>query len=296
MVSVQAYGALESGAPQRRQGGRAVRPAAWLALALTAVVALACVAVMGGGSAQPVEAAEMNTYSNWLGKLSGKPEFDAGGGQEAHLANAALPFSQKVGSMQGQDFVKDVHEPTPQGDASSPWESVPKKLALFSKTVGEEEVVYNKLKKIVGLGAPPAPQSLVVHVAERGPMGPPGPRGSRGAVGKVGQQGVDGPPGPPGEKGRKGKRGPIGPTGLKGFPGAEGKRGFEGKVGKRGAKGPEGDKGKTGFPGMPGDVGPPGLQGRNGYRGKVGNTGPSGHNGPRGRSHLKWVLTRLNQS
>mmetsp|Transcript_43069 Transcript_43069/g.107777 ORF Transcript_43069/g.107777 Transcript_43069/m.107777 type:complete len:297 (+) Transcript_43069:31-921(+) len=296
MVSVHAYGSMEEGAP-RRAPRSSVRPAAYLALALTAVVALACVAALGGGgSAAPVEEAELNTYRGWLGKLSGKPEYESGGGQESHLANAALPFSSKIGSLQGEDFAKDVHEPTPQGDPSSPWESVPKKLAVFKATVGEEEKVYEKLKKIVGLGAPPAPQSLVVHVAERGPPGPPGNRGSRGSVGKTGSAGMVGPPGPPGDKGRRGKRGPIGPTGLKGFPGPEGKRGFEGKVGKRGAKGPEGPKGKTGFTGMPGDVGPPGLQGRNGYRGPVGKTGPRGRNGPRGQSHIKWIITRLRQA
>ncbi len=110
MVSVQAYGSMEEGA-RRRETRRVVRPAAYLALALTALVALACVAALGGGGSAgggPVEAAEINTYKGWLGKLSGDPEYESGGGQESHLANAALPFSSKIGSLQGKDFAKDV--------------------------------------------------------------------------------------------------------------------------------------------------------------------------------------------
>lgn len=90
------------------------------------------------------------------------------------------------------------YQPSLQGPGPSPWESIPDKLAQFQNTVEREKVVYDKLKAILDDNAKPAPQSLVVHVAERGPVGPHGSRGARGVPGDQGPKGPSGAPGPPG--------------------------------------------------------------------------------------------------
>lgn len=233
------------------------------------------------------------TYTGWLGGLTADPASSADAGEQvSETANAVLPFSSRIGSLQGKDFVGDAHEATPTDAGPSSWKTVPQKLAAFKANVEREMVAYKKLKEIVGDGTPD-PEALVVKVAERGPRGPIGHRGRRGDFGLAGQQGPPGPPGPPGDKGKRGMRGGIGPTGLKGFPGAEGKRGYEGKVGKRGPQGPEGAKGKSGFPGMDGDTGAPGPQGPNGEVGAKGSTGHAGAAGPRGHSETKFIQTRI---
>lgn len=326
MVHVQpAYGTLAGSGTVTRQRQRPVAALALMALAVVALASVAFTESYGRGTVslmqqQLDEAAqkpkdakasedakgakdaeeskgdgEINTYPDWLKTLSKNPEWDSTQDQvqERHLANSAVPYSQRIGSLQGKDFADDVYQPSLQGPGASPWESIPQKLAEFKTTVEREEMVYNKLKAILDDNAKPAPEALVVHVAERGPPGPKGPRGARGPPGDQGPQGPAGPPGPPGDDGPRGPRGVIGPTGLKGFPGAVGERGFEGRVGKRGPMGAEGPKGKKGFKGMPGDAGPPGPQGANGDRGEQGPRGKDGPDGDPGQGIQKFLLSEL---
>lgn len=327
MVLIQpAYGTLAGGSTVRARERQ--RPVVALALLALAVVALACVAFSDGygmgrfelmqqqladaasdkaasavgkgdkAASSDKKGGNIDTYPDWLKTLSADPEWDSTQDQvqERHLANSAVPYSQTIGSLQGKDFAGDVYQPSLQGPGPSPWESIPDKLAHFKTNVEREEKVYNKLKAILDNNAKPAPQALVVHVAERGPPGPKGPRGSRGIPGDQGPQGPTGPPGPPGDDGPRGARGVIGPPGLKGFPGAVGERGFEGRVGKRGDMGAEGAKGKKGFPGLPGDAGPPGPQGANGDRGESGPRGKNGPDGDPGVGIQKFLLSEKQAS
>lgn len=125
MVSVQAYGTLESGAPAaaRRRSTRAI--AALAGLALVAVACLAVVESTRGASKvaledSPKAAAKEtgkedtgpSTYKSWLGGLTADPASSADAGeQESETANAVLPFSAKIGSLQGTDFAQDVVRP-----------------------------------------------------------------------------------------------------------------------------------------------------------------------------------------
>lgn len=85
-----------------------------------------------------------------------------------------------------------------QADYTDPSEEVPQQLAKFAKVVDMERAKYKALKMLVDANEAPAPEALVVRVAERGMPGPKGPRGVRGADGDVGPQGPNGAPGPPG--------------------------------------------------------------------------------------------------
>jgi hypothetical protein len=128
MVLIQpAYGTLAGSTVSVRERKR---PVVALSLLSLAVVALACVAFTdsyGNGNvelmqqqldaaaaaATPVAAgkkSEINTYPDWLKTLQKDPEWDSSQEQvqQAHLANSAVPYTQKIGSLQGKDFVNDV--------------------------------------------------------------------------------------------------------------------------------------------------------------------------------------------
>ena len=89
-------------------------------------------------------------------------------------------------------------KPSVQADYTDPSEEVPQQLAKFKKVVDMERAKYKTLKMLVDANEAPAPEALVVRVAERGMVGPKGPRGLRGADGDEGVQGPNGAPGTPG--------------------------------------------------------------------------------------------------
>jgi hypothetical protein len=132
MVLIQpAYGTLAGSTVSVRERKRPVAALAFLALS---VVALSCIAFMdsyGNGNvelmqqelaaaaadagnqaaaAQTGKKGDINTYPDWLKTLERNPEWDSSQEQvqQAHLANSAVPYSQKIGSLQGKDFVNDV--------------------------------------------------------------------------------------------------------------------------------------------------------------------------------------------
>jgi hypothetical protein len=118
----------------------------------------------------------------------------------------------------------------------------------------KEKKAVSELQDYVNAHALAQPESLVVHVGQRGPRGARGARGPRGPTGDQGTKGDTGPRGPPGNKGRTGAQGPQGATGKKGPLGAPGADGFPGAPGPRGAIGFEGPEGPPGQKGPDGSV------------------------------------------
>ena len=197
---------------------------------------------------------------------------------------------KKVGMMQGADFAKDLTASMATPVDMDEINKLPKKLQKIALAMKREKEYVADLQKIVDAHSMPDPESVVVHVGQRGPVGAKGPRGFRGATGDQGTKGPPGPKGPTGERGERGNQGPIGPTGDKGAIGPQGRTGFPGRRGARGTVGIEGPEGPEGASGSMGGVGPPGPQGPNGGNGMEGGPGATGDQGPQGPGNLLTCL------
>eukprot|EP00960_Hanusia_phi_P053186 761898-Hanusia_phi.AAC.2 len=237
-------------------------------------------------------------YASWLKTLSGPVDYQTGKEYDdkfesqsmshvgiSHLLPGALPSMKKIGEMQGADFAADVTARIATPVDTEEINELPLKLQKIAKLVKNEKSYVDDLKKIVDAHSLPDPESIVVHVGQRGPRGARGPRGPRGPTGDQGTKGPTGPQGPPGEQGRRGIQGPQGLQGETGPPGPKGRQGLPGLKGPRGAEGIEGPEGEEGSPGPDGGVrevtwtGPPGPQGPNGMNGMQGNPGLTGAQG-----------------
>lgn len=206
-------------------------------------------------------------YVDWLKTLKGPGDyqtgdeyddkFDGGGMPHmdvTHLVHSALPGSKVVAGMDGSDFALDVTSKMAAPVNRDEINQLPMKLQELEKRMVKEKKVVSELQDYVNAHALAQPESLVVHVGQRGPRGARGARGPRGPTGDQGTKGDTGPRGPPGNKGRTGAQGPQGATGKKGPLGAPGADGFPGAPGPRGAIGFEGPEGPPGQKGPDGSV------------------------------------------
>ncbi|EKX32650.1 hypothetical protein GUITHDRAFT_156265 [Guillardia theta CCMP2712] len=231
-------------------------------------------------------------YASWLKTLSGPVDYQTGKEYDdkfesqsmshvgiSHLLPGALPSMKKIGDMQGADFAADVTARIATPVDTEEINELPLKLQKISKLVQNEKTYVDDLQKIVDAHSLPDPESIVVHVGQRGPRGARGPRGPRGPTGDQGTKGPTGPQGPQGEQGRRGIQGPQGEQGETGPPGPKGRQGLPGLKGPRGTEGIEGPEGEEGQPGPNGETGPPGPQGPNGMNGMQGNPGLTGPQG-----------------
>ena len=284
MAAQASYGAvqpyeLEPSSRVRTRGHNAAKVAAVAALALVAAVVLAGAAVAGYAASAPVSLADPG-YLKWLKTLNGPVDYQTGKEYDdrfdsesmphmdiTHLVPSALPGMKKVGMMQGADFAKDLTASMATPVDMDEINKLPKKLQQIATMMTREKEYVADLKKIVDAHSKPDPESIVVHVGQRGPVGAEGPRGFRGPTGDQGQKGPTGPKGPTGEVGERGDQGPMGPTGDEGNEGPKGRTGFPGRRGARGEVGIEGPEGPEGAPGSMGGRGPPGPQGPNGGNG-----------------------------
>ena len=301
MAGQPSYGAVQSepARPPARGRGNAARAVA--ALALVAAAAIGCAALSGFAGA-PVALADPG-YLKWLKTLNGPVTYQTGKEYDdrfdsqsmphmdiTHLVPSALPGMKKVGMMQGADFAKDLTASMATPVDMDEINKLPKKLQKIALAMKREKEYVADLQKIVDAHSMPDPESVVVHVGQRGPVGAKGPRGFRGATGDQGTKGPPGPKGPTGERGERGNQGPIGPTGDKGAIGPQGRTGFPGRRGARGTVGIEGPEGPEGASGSMGGVGPPGPQGPNGGNGMEGGPGATGDQGPQGPGNLLTCL------
>lgn len=253
------------------------RSSVLVGLAALTVVALACALIAhwraAPGTAELAAAARRTQladpgYVNWLKHLKGPVDyqtgkeyddrFDSSGMQHmdaTDLVPSALPGSKRVGEMQGDDFAMDVTASMAKPVDRDEINELPLMLKKMEKKITTEKEYVEELQKYVDDHAKPQPESLVVHVGQRGPQGAKGPRGPRGPTGDQGTKGDKGPLGPPGARGRVGVQGPQGPKGPEGPVGPKGKMGYPGPLGRRGAVGIEGPEGVPGEPGPDGEVG-----------------------------------------
>lgn len=283
------YGSLPEGgrAPARRSS-----TGVYAVIAVLAGAALVGVALQARSAPQELAGAG---YVGWLKTLNGPVDYQTGKEHDATFDSAgmphadisemvpsALPKSEKVAAMQGEDFAKDVVEgslpPVDQDEINK----MPKKLLSIKAAVAKEQVLVDDLKEIVDAHSVPQPESIVVHVGQRGPRGADGPRGVRGGVGDQGTKGDTGPVGPLGDVGKRGFQGERGVDGALGPLGEQGRTGYLGRPGTRGTVGIEGPEGPEGGPGRDGEFGPPGPQGPNGANGMEGSKGNMGHEGSAG--------------
>ena len=303
MTGQPSYGSvhLEAAHPQRPV--RVTRTVAFAALALLASCIIAAVALVSAASA-PVSLADPG-YLKWLKTLNGPVTYQTGKEYDdrfdsesmphmdiTHLVPSALPGMKKVGMMQGADFAKDLTASMATPVDMDEINKLPAKLEKIAAAMKREKEYVNDLQKIVDAHSMPNPESVVVHVGQRGPVGAAGPRGYRGPTGDQGTKGPPGPKGPTGEKGERGLQGTIGPTGDKGDMGPQGRTGFPGRHGARGTVGIEGPEGDEGDSGLTGGLGPPGPQGPNGGNGMEGGPGATGNQGPQGDGE-KLVCLRI---
>jgi len=252
------------------------------------------VAVVAAGGDAPVALADPG-YLKWLKTLNGPVDYQTGKEYDdrfdsqsmphmdiTHLVPSALPSMKKVGMMQGADFAKDLKASMATPVDMDEINKLPAKLQKIAAAMKREKAYVGELQEIVDAHSMPDPESIVVHVGQRGPVGAKGPRGFRGPTGNQGKKGPPGPKGPTGERGERGLQGPIGPTGAKGPIGPKGRQGFPGKKGARGTVGIEGPEGAEGISGPVGGMGPPGPQGPNGGNGMEGGPGATGDQGAQG--------------
>ena len=292
------YGSVpDTGTPEQGRSARAPRgTAALVTVAVLACFAAAAIGLVFGGSpaSAPVALADPG-YLKWLKTLNGPVDYQTGKEYDdrfdsqsmphmdiTHLVPSALPGMKKVGMMQGADFAKDLKASMATPVDMDEINKLPAKLQKIAAAMKREKSYIGELQEIVDAHSMPDPESIVVHVGQRGPVGAKGPRGFRGPTGNQGKKGPPGPKGPTGEPGQRGLQGPIGPTGAKGPVGPKGRTGFPGKRGARGTVGIEGPEGDEGSSGSVGGMGPPGPQGPNGGNGMEGGPGRTGDQGPQG--------------
>ena len=80
-----------------------------MAIAGLALATIACLAVVTAGGGRIAAVEENTTYTKWLGGLTADPASSADAGEQvSETANAVLPFSSRIGSLQGKDFVGDA--------------------------------------------------------------------------------------------------------------------------------------------------------------------------------------------
>ena len=289
--AVPAAGTPAAGMTRRRVTVASVGVGALAALALVAAV---CLTALGASGVRRVALADPG-YLKWLKTLNGPADYQTGKEYDdrfdsqsmphmdsTHLVPSALPGMKKVGMMQGADFARDLVASKASPIEADEINKLPAKLQKIAAAMKREKAYVADLQKIVDAHSLPDPESVVVHVGQRGPVGARGPRGFRGPTGNQGSKGPPGPRGPTGEPGERGNQGPIGPTGVKGAPGPKGRTGFPGRRGARGEVGIEGLEGPEGDAGSPGGRGPPGPQGPNGGNGMEGGPGATGAQGPQG--------------
>jgi hypothetical protein len=233
-MEVPSYGALEAPWEQKAGRGRARWPI-MAGLAFSAAAAIVCVAV-GMNGAQPessmlVGAARTQSladpgYVDWLKTLKGPVDyqfgkeyddrFDSSGMPHmdaTDLVPSALPGSKRVGEMDGSAFANDVTASIATPVDRDEINKLPLMLQGMKKKLKEEKKLVKKLSDYVNAHTLPQPESIVVHVGQRGPAGA---RGGPGVRGPPGDQGEKGDTGPRGLVGQQGKRGEQGPQGLKG--------------------------------------------------------------------------------
>lgn len=248
----------------------------------------------GYAASTPVSLADPG-YMKWLKTLNGPVDYQTGKEYDdrfdsesmphmdiTHLVPSALPGMKKVAMMQGADFANDLKSSMATPIDMDEINKLPAKLEKIATAMKREKAYVSDLQKIVDAHSLPDPESIVVHVGQRGPVGAKGPRGFRGGTGDQGKKGPPGPKGPTGEKGERGLQGPIGPVGIKGGIGPKGRTGFPGRRGARGTVGIEGLEGPEGGSGALGGNGPPGPQGPNGGNGMEGGPGSTGDQGAQG--------------
>ena len=270
--------------------------AAVAALVIFAAAVCVCVAVLRIHASSPTSLADPG-YLKWLKTLNGPVDYQTGKEYDdrfdsesmphmdiTHLVPSALPGMKKVGMMQGADFAKDLTASMATPLDRDEINKLPAKLEKIAVKMKKEKEIVKELQQIVAAHMLPDPESIVVHVGQRGPFGAEGPRGFRGPTGDQGQKGPPGPEGPGGEQGERGDQGPQGPVGDKGPEGRKGHTGFDGLRGARGEIGIEGLEGEEGASGSTGGQGPPGPQGPNGGNGLEGGPGSVGQQGPPGGS------------
>mmetsp|Transcript_24398 Transcript_24398/g.47367 ORF Transcript_24398/g.47367 Transcript_24398/m.47367 type:complete len:437 (-) Transcript_24398:41-1351(-) len=242
-------------------------------------------------------------YVKWLKGLHGPVTYQTGKEHDdkfessgmthmdiTDLVPSALPASERVGQMQGDDFAMDVSSSMAAPVNRDEINQLPMKLQALVQKMKKEKKMVKELEEVVGKHSLAQPESLVVHVGQRGPAGAKGARGPRGPTGDQGTKGATGPKGPTGEKGRTGSQGPQGPVGKKGRLGPAGKAGYPGPPGPRGEVGIEGPEGVPGMAGPKGATGPPGMQGPNGGNGLEGATGLAGMQGMDGPQKTVWCM------
>mmetsp|Transcript_50742 Transcript_50742/g.123020 ORF Transcript_50742/g.123020 Transcript_50742/m.123020 type:complete len:429 (-) Transcript_50742:111-1397(-) len=307
------YGTADAAA---RRGAAPVRRRTLIVMAVAAVAVLACVVRVsrtgaGGVGIELVEAARTTQlagpgYVKWLKTLKGPVDYQTGKEHDdkfessgmthmdvTDLVPSALPGSKRVGEMQGEDFARDVSASMAAPVDRDEINKLPMKLQALVTKMKQERKMVDELQTYVGQHSLAQPESLVVHVGQRGPTGARGARGPRGPTGDQGTKGPTGKRGPTGEKGRRGSQGPQGPMGKKGRVGPIGRTGYPGPPGPRGEVGIEGPEGPPGFAGPKGARGPPGMQGPNGGNGQEGATGLAGMQGMDGPRKTIWCMKTI---
>lgn len=239
------YGSVEDmSAPRSRQ----IRPTTLAAVIFSLGVVVATVLVVSMDSVSSATKTDLLNpsktqarmtqladpgYVDWLKTLSGPVDYQTGKEYDdefasqgmkhigiSHLLPSALPGSKTVGDMQGADFASDVVASMQQQTVDSDEiNKLPAQLEKIKAKIKAEKALVGELKKIVDAHTIPNPESIVVHVGERGPQGAKGPLGPRGPDGDQGTKGSKGPTGPPGDMG---PRGVQGIQGMKGSPGPDG--------------------------------------------------------------------------
>jgi hypothetical protein len=175
-------------------------------------------------------------YVDWLKSLTGPVDYQTGKEYDdkfesqgmshigiSHLLPSALPGSARVGEMQGADFASDVvasiaKQPVDNDEINK----LPEQLSKIEAKIKAEKALVKELSDIVNAHTLPNPESIVVHVGQRGPQGARGPVGPRGPDGDQGSKGSKGPTGPTGDQGRQGPQGIQGEKGSVGPPGPPG--------------------------------------------------------------------------
>ena len=175
-------------------------------------------------------------YVDWLKSLTGPVDYETGKEYDdkfasqgmnhigiSHLLPSALPGSARVGEMQGADFASDVVASiAKQPVDSDEINKLPQQLQKIQGKIKAEQKLVKELRDIVNAHTLPNPESIVVHVGQRGPQGARGPVGPRGPDGDQGSKGAKGPTGPPGDEGPRGPQGIQGMKGSIGPPGPPG--------------------------------------------------------------------------
>ena len=240
------YGSVEGGGGSRVLGPKTFTITAAL---FALVIAVSTVLIMTADSAESLTKREMLItpsarmtqladpgYVDWLKTLTGPVDYQTGKEYDdkfssqgmnhigiSHLLPSALPGSARVGQMQGADFASDVvASVSKQPVDSDEINKLPQQLEKIKRKIKAEEKLVKELKKVVNAHTIPNPESIVVHVGQRGPPGAKGPVGPRGPDGDQGKKGAKGPTGPSGDQGPRGPQGIQGEKGSIGPPGPPG--------------------------------------------------------------------------